>query len=251
MHAAHICYRIAIDAYYEFLADDGWAIASHIALSALMSLFPVPHRGDRARRLLFGSTDLADEVASLLLESGRSEVAVADRERNPQRAAGRRAATCSPSAWCSRSISHRAASTACASGSTAPTASPRRARCWLLKLESIAYVLVAAVALLVLAFLIVLAPLSSPPRCTMCPGWNRCGASSTSCAIAIAGIADRDRAGDRAQMAAGRPAAASSTIAPGIVVTLVLWLAGGILFGRYLAEFANNYVTIMQASPRR
>jgi len=33
-------------------------------------------------------------------------------------------------------------------------------------------------------------------------------------------------------------------IAPGIVVTLVLWLASGILFGRYLAEFANNYVTM-------
>ena len=29
-----LCYRIAIDAYYKFLADDGWAIASHIALSA-------------------------------------------------------------------------------------------------------------------------------------------------------------------------------------------------------------------------
>ena len=26
-------------------------------------------------------------------------------------------------------------------------------------------------------------------------------------------------------------------------MTLVLWLACGILFGRYLAEFANNYVT--------
>src|SRR5207247_11399049 len=32
-----------------------------------------------------------------------------------------------------------------------------------------------------------------------------------------------------------------SEIAPGIIVTLVLWLASGILFGRYLAEFANNY----------
>jgi membrane protein len=26
-------------------------------------------------------------------------------------------------------------------------------------------------------------------------------------------------------------------------VTLVLWLAGGALFGRYLAEFASNYAT--------
>ena len=33
-------------------------------------------------------------------------------------------------------------------------------------------------------------------------------------------------------------------IAPGLIVTLVLWLAGGILFGRYLAEFATNYVTM-------
>ena len=33
-------------------------------------------------------------------------------------------------------------------------------------------------------------------------------------------------------------------IAPGVVVTLILWLASGVLFGRYLAEFANNYVTM-------
>jgi len=29
-----------MDAVWTFLADDGWAIASHIALSMLMSLFP-------------------------------------------------------------------------------------------------------------------------------------------------------------------------------------------------------------------
>ena len=32
-------------------------------------------------------------------------------------------------------------------------------------------------------------------------------------------------------------------VPPGLLVTLVLWFAGGILFGRYLAEFANSYVT--------
>ena len=31
-------------------------------------------------------------------------------------------------------------------------------------------------------------------------------------------------------------------ILPGILAMLVLWLAGGILFSRYLAEFASNYV---------
>jgi membrane protein len=32
-------------------------------------------------------------------------------------------------------------------------------------------------------------------------------------------------------------------IAAGVLATLVLWLAGGILFGRYLAEFSYTYVT--------
>ena len=32
--------RLFLDAYWRFSAQDGWAIASHIALSALTSLFP-------------------------------------------------------------------------------------------------------------------------------------------------------------------------------------------------------------------
>ena len=43
-------------------------------------------------------------------------------------------------------------------------------------------------------------------------------------------------------MAAGRPAAVQRHL-PGIVATLLLWLAGGIVFGRYLAEFAYTYVS--------
>ena len=40
MRQIRYVYRIGTDAFYTFLADDGWAIASHIALSALMALFP-------------------------------------------------------------------------------------------------------------------------------------------------------------------------------------------------------------------
>ena len=32
--------RILAEAVRHFIADDGWAIASHIALSTLMALFP-------------------------------------------------------------------------------------------------------------------------------------------------------------------------------------------------------------------
>ena len=34
------CFHIAFGAFYAFGDDDGWALASHIALSALLALFP-------------------------------------------------------------------------------------------------------------------------------------------------------------------------------------------------------------------
>ena len=40
MRYLSLSFRIAIDAARHFIADDGWAIASHIALSTLMALFP-------------------------------------------------------------------------------------------------------------------------------------------------------------------------------------------------------------------
>ena len=40
LHAAPMLLRISLEAFRRFNADDGWAIASHIALSALMALFP-------------------------------------------------------------------------------------------------------------------------------------------------------------------------------------------------------------------
>jgi membrane protein len=64
LHTLSIYYRVTIDAYYKFLADDGWAIASHIALSALMALFPFLILVTALAAFLFGSTQLADEVAS-------------------------------------------------------------------------------------------------------------------------------------------------------------------------------------------
>src|SRR5258707_3307197 len=70
-----LSFRIAMDAYYRFLADDGWAIASHIALSALMSLFPFLILVTALGGFLFGSTQLADEVADILLQAWPTEVA--------------------------------------------------------------------------------------------------------------------------------------------------------------------------------
>src|SRR5436190_10804726 len=66
---------IAVDAYWRFLADDGWAIASHIALSILMAMFPF-FIVLTALAGFLGSGDLADQVANLMLATWPDEVAI-------------------------------------------------------------------------------------------------------------------------------------------------------------------------------
>ena len=59
-------YHIVVDAFYTFLADDGWAIASHIALSTLMALFPFLIVLTSLAGF-FGSKELAHQATQLLL----------------------------------------------------------------------------------------------------------------------------------------------------------------------------------------
>src|SRR5260370_772913 len=68
-------FNIALDAYWRFLADDGWAIASHIALSALMAMFPFFILLTSLAGV-FGSSELPDEVAKLMLATWPEEAAL-------------------------------------------------------------------------------------------------------------------------------------------------------------------------------
>lgn len=67
------CPRIVYDAFAAFIRDDGWAIASHIALSLLMSLFPFLIFVTALTGFL-GTQNLSDQVALLLLEAWPEEV---------------------------------------------------------------------------------------------------------------------------------------------------------------------------------
>lgn len=231
---------IVLDAFWRFSDDDGWAIASHIALSALMSLFPFLIVVT-ALAGFFGSKDLADEAANLLLDAWPNEVAapLATEIHSVLTTTRRDVLTIGVALavyFASNGIEslriglNRAYSAA-------------EARNWLLlRLESIAYVLVAALALLALAFLIVLGPLLFATALNYAPWLAPLEATFTFGRFAIAGlvmivalvVAHK-------WLAAGRRSFLSVT--PGIVATLVLWMAGGIAFGRYLASFTTAYVT--------
>jgi membrane protein len=231
---------IALEAFYRFLEDDGWAIASYIALSTLMALFPFLILVTALAAFL-GSKSLADEVAKLLLDTWPKEVAAPiagelHRVLTTTRGDVLTASAVSSVYFASSGVESLRIGLNRAYGAL-------ETRSWLLlRLESIVYVLVGALALLALAFLVVLAPLMFATALKYAPWlapleatftFVRFAVASSVITLALILVHKWLPAGHRRYR----------EIIPGILATLILWLAGGILFGRYLEEFSSNYVT--------
>ena len=234
--------RIAIEAFRHFLADDGWAIASHIAMSTLMALFPFLIVVTALAGFFFGSKELADEAAHLLLEAWPKEVADPIALDITGVLTGARGDVLTFGAlfalyFASSGVESLRVGLNRAYGVFEPRP------WWMLRLESIAYVLVGAVAILAFSFLVVLAPfiwaklLQYVP--TLAPFGDlvtiaRYGVAAAILVIALMILHGFLPAGQRSL----------SEIAPGIIATLVLWLITGAAFGRYLAEYAFRYVSM-------
>jgi membrane protein len=231
-------YRVAIDAFSRFNKDDGWAIASHIALSALMALFPFL-LVVTAIAGMFGSKNLADEGARILLETWPEQVAapLAVEIHGVLTSASGGVLT----------IGAALALFFASAGIESLRIGLNRAydivdtrRWWVLRLESIVYVIIAAFALLALSFLVFLAPLIWKTALKYVPELEplsftitfvRLAAAATVLIVALVLV--------HLWLPAGRRRLID--IAPGVIATLVLWLLAGMIFGRYLAEFAFTY----------
>lgn len=231
--------RILYDAYWRFVADDGWAIASHIALSMLMSLFPFLIFLTALAGLI-GRGNLADEATALLLETWPQQVA-------------------DPIAQQIRAVidnSHRGFLTFgvifavyfSSNGVEALRIALNRSYglvesrpWWLTRLESILYVLISAITLLALSFLVVLGPIlwdmvvRNFPLFE--PYWQivtltRIGLATLITVVALTVLHLYLPCGKRH----------IGQVWPGILVTVVLSLGAGVAFGFYLTRAASNYV---------
>jgi len=233
-------FAIALDAYYRFLEDDGWAIASHIALSTLMALFPFLILVTALAAFL-GARDLADQAANLLLEAWPKEAAEPLAGEIHRVLTTTRGDVLTFSAVFS--VYFAASGVESLRIGLNRAYSVRETRNWiLLRLESIAYVLVGAIALLAFTVFIVLGPLLFAAALRYAPWLEPLETTFTFTRFAIAtGLITIALFVLHKWLPAGHRK--FREIAVGILATLVLWLVGGILFGRYLAEFASNYVT--------
>jgi membrane protein len=235
-------YLVVMDAFYTFLADDGWAIASHIALSTLMALFPFLIVLTSLAGF-FGSKELADQAAGLLLQTWPTQVAdQLSSQVHEVLTTTRGDALTIGAVLAVYFASNGVEALRVALNRAYAVVEPRR---WYwLRLESIGYTLVAAFTSLAMAFLIVLGPLIIEAVRRHIPlivetnehFFNIARYSITIMALVVALFILH------AWLPAGRRRFLQ--ILPGIIFTVVASLISGVVFGQYLARFANNYVTM-------
>ncbi len=242
MRQIRYTFHVCIDAFYTFLADDGWAIASHIALSTLMALFPFLIVLTSLAGFI-GSKELADQAAGLLLQVWPKQVA--------DTLSGQIHDVLTTTRGDILTIGAVLAVYFASNGVEAVRVALNRAysvvemrRWYWLRVESIGYTLLAAFTSLAMAFLIVLGPLILEAARRHIPvivetnenflNIARYGITILALTVALFVL--------HAWLPAGRRGFLQ--IIPGIVFTLVASMVSGIVFGQYLARFASNYVTM-------
>jgi membrane protein len=233
---------VVYDALRQFVTDDGWAIASHIALSTLMAMFPFLIVVTALAGFFFGSKELADEAARILLQAWPKEVAgpialdvsgVLTDTRGDVLTFG--------ILFALYFASSGVESLRVGLNRAYDAVEPRS--WWLLRLESVGYVLVGAVAILAFSFLVVLAPLIWDKLLHYVPTLEPFSDLITFARFAVAVmVLVIALAIVHSWLPAGRRSL--TEIAPGIVATLLLWLVSGVAFGRYLAYYAFAYVSM-------
>jgi membrane protein len=189
----------------------------------------------------FGTTDLANEVAQILLEAWPTQVATPLAKEVQNVLGTARGDVLTVGVLLAIFFASSGIESLRIGLNRAYSVAETRSW-WLLRLESIGYVIIAAIGLLVLAFLVVLAPLIFTTAVRYAPwldplwalfNFLRLATAATVFIVALIIV--------HKWLPAGRRRLAQ--IAPGIVVTLVLWLLAGELFGDYLSGFAYTYVT--------
>ena len=234
--------RLAANAFQHFTEDDGWAIASHIALSTLMALFPFLIVVTALAGFFFGSAELADEAARLLLEAWPKQVAAPIALDITGVLTSTRGDVLTLGVLFALYFASSGVESLRIGLNRAYNRKELRSW-WVLRIESIVYVLVGAVAILAFSFLVVLAPLILSKLAHYLPALDQFGDLITfarytvTAAVLIVALMIV-----HLWLPAGRRS--FGEIAPGVVATLLLWLISGAVFGRYLANYAFAYVSM-------
>jgi membrane protein len=231
---------VVFDAIGSFLVDDGWPIASHIALSMLTSLFPFLIFVTALAGFL-GASDLVDVATKLIFEAWPKVVAEPIANEVQSVLTAPRGGLLTLGAVLALYFSSSAVEALRTALNRAyDTVEPRP--WWRLRLQSILFMMVASFGLLALAFFVVLGPLIWAKALDYAPQLAPLQQLVTIARLGVAAVvlcitlfvahlwlpAQRLRFVD---------------VAPGVILTFVGSVGFGEAFGLYLSEFARNYVS--------
>lgn len=232
--------RVLWDAIEHFTNDDGWAIASHVALSVLMALFPFMIFSTTLASFL-GAHAYAETASHLIFDTwpesiaepiSREVVSVLTVQRGDL-----------------LTISVAAAAFFAANGVEALRLSLNRAyrvvetRPWYVtRAQSFAFVLVATLSIMAISFLLVLAPVALRLARQHAP-WleGPIAAVDTWRFVVAVAVLVIGLIVSHLWLPDGRRRILD--VLPGIGLTLIAWIAGALMFARYLDGFANYTAT--------
>lgn len=231
---------ITVNAVGHFNDDDGWVMASHVALSSLLALFPFLIFGTALASFL-GAHEFADTAVHIIFDTWPRSVA------EPISREVRSVLTVNRSGLLTLSV--LAAAFFASNGVEALRISLNRAyqvrdrrSVIVLRLESLGFVLVAVLMMMVISFLLVLAPVVIQLARQWFPwsewlivhveNWRLVAAASVLfIALVICHL----------WLPAGRRTLRS--VLPGVVLTMIFWMIGGSVFAAYLQRFSNYVAT--------
>ena len=238
--AIRVIYKVVFDAIWHFSEDDGWAMASHVALSTLLALFPFLIFGTALGSFL-GADQFADTAVHLIFDTwpesiaepiSREVVAVLTIPRGGL-----------------LTVSVLAAAYFASNGVEALRVSLNRAyrvaesRYWYMtRLASLGFVIAGVLALAVISIVLVAAPLAVRATDQWLPwlsylySWvDNWGLAGTLLVLFIGLLIAHLWLPDGKRRIAD--------VLPGILLTLLAWGVGAYAFASYLATFANYVST--------
>lgn len=235
-----LAFKVLWDAYCHFNEDDGWAMASHVALSGLLALFPFLIFGTALAGFL-GAGGFSETAIHLLFDTWPADIAA------PIASEIQRVLTIPRGGLLTVSV--LAAAYFASNGVEALRISLNRAyrvtetRPWYVtRLASLGYVIIAVVVFAFISIVLVAVPVASRfaesrfpwliSDLTRAANWGLYGTGL----LLMVGLLLSHKwlpAGDRRII----------DILPGVALTIVLWIAFGLGFAAYLSTFANYAAT--------
>jgi membrane protein len=228
------------DAVTHFNNDDGWAMASHVALSILMALFPFMIFGTSLASFL-GANAYAETAAHLIFDTWPASIAEPISREVVNVLTVERGGLLT--------LSVLAAAFFSTNGVEALRVSLNRAyrvtetRAWYVtRTQSLLFVVLAVMVIMAISFLLVLAPLVLKLARQFAPWMDTMISAVDNWRILIAAtVLVVGLVVSHLWLPDGRRSLYD--VIPGIGLTLVAWMAGALMFASYLKEFATYVST--------